>query len=412
MNKIFHILRYEVITTLSRKSFLFAVFGIPILAVFIFFIISQINKGKASSPGGTKGSSGKSDELQREGYVDYSGLIEKIPADIPFGILVSYPDEISCRDNMSSGTISAYYIIPKDYLETGDLIYMNPKYNPTVSRGQTWVMTRTISANLLENDPETVDRFRNVMNVRVKPQAPMQTTHKPDSSSFAIPYTTALIFVVILMTSSSLLLHSITEEKKNMVMEVLLSSVTPLQILSGKILGLGLVGLLQGAIWVGGGYIILSLRGGVQQIPSGHTYSISILGWMISSFICGYFIYAGMMAGLGAMSPNMKEASQATILVIWPVILCLTLSGYLIPNAHSALAVFLSLFPFTAPIVMLMRLVVGGVPWWHPFLALALLVFTAFLVVRSVARMFRASLLLSGQPMSARRYYRALLGRG
>lgn len=412
MNKIFHILRYEVITTLSRKSFLFAVFGVPILAVFIFFIVSQINKGKSASTGEGRESKRKSDELQVEGYVDYSGLIEKIPGNIPKGILIFYPDEKACRDNMSSGTISAYYIIPKDYLETGDLIYMNPHYSPAVSRGQPWVMTRTISANLLGNNPETVESFRNVMDVMEKPQSPTQIKNKPYSGEFAMPYITALIFVVILMTSSSLLLHSITEEKKNMIMEVLLSSVTPRQILTGKILGLGLLGLLQGAVWVGAGFAILSLRGGIQQFSSGYTHSISIFGWMISSFIFGYFIYASMMAGLGAVSPNMKEASQATFLVIWPIILSMSLAGYLIPNPHSTLAVFLSLFPLTSPIVMLMRLVIGGVPWWHPVLALALLVFAAFLIVRSVARMFHASLLLSGQPMSVRRYYRALLGRG
>jgi ABC-2 type transport system permease protein len=412
MNKIFHILRHEIITTLSRKSFLFAVFGIPLIAVFVFFVISQINKGKSSSSGGAKESSRKSDKSKMEGYVDYSGLIEKIPDDIPKGTLISYPDEKSCKDNLSSGTISAYYIIPKDYLETGNLIYMNPRYSPPFDRGQSWVMRRTISNNLLGNDPKTIERFRHVMNVRQRPLSPIQKAKAFSSSNFAMPYTIALIFVVILMTSSSLLLHSITEEKKNMVMEVLLSSVTPRQILTGKILGLGMLGLLQGAIWVCSGVAILSLRGGLQQISFGVTYSFFMVGWIILSFISGYFIYASMMAGLGAVSPNIKEASQATILVIWPVILCLSLSGYLIPNAHGDVAVFLSLFPLTSPIVMLMRLVIGGVPWWHPVLALLLMILAAFLIVRSVARMFQASLLLSGQPMSARRYYRALLGRG
>lgn len=412
MNKIFHIIRYEIVTTLSRKSFLFAVFGIPMIAVFVFFIISQINKGKSSSSGGAKDSSRKSDQPKVEGYVDYSRLIEKIPDDIPKGILISYPDEKTCKDNLSSGTISAYYIIPKDYLETGELIYINPHYSPPVDRGQSWVMRRTIQNNLLGNDPKTIEGFRHVMNVRQKPLSPIQKTQKPGISRYGMPYTIALIFVVILMTSSSLLLHSITEEKKNMVMEVLLSSVTPRQILTGKILGLGILGLLQGAVWLCSGIAILFFRGGLQQIPSGFTNSILMMGWIILSFIFGYFIYASMMAGLGAVSPNIKEASQATILVIWPVILCLSLSGYLIPNAHGVVAVFLSLFPLTSPIVMLMRLVVGGVPWWQPVLALLLLAFSAFLIVRSVSKIFQASLLLSGQPMSARRYYRALLGRG
>jgi ABC-2 type transport system permease protein len=78
---------------------------------------------------------------------------------------------------------------------------------------------------------------------------------------------------------------------------------------------------------------------------------------------------------------------------------------------HGALPTLLSLFPLTAPIVMIMRLTIGGVPLWQPLLAVGLMVFTAVFVVRSVARMFRAQALLSGQPFSARRFARALLGR-
>jgi len=78
---------------------------------------------------------------------------------------------------------------------------------------------------------------------------------------------------------------------------------------------------------------------------------------------------------------------------------------------HAALPTALSLFPLTAPVVMIMRLTIGGVPFWQPLLAAGLMALTAVFVVRSVANMFRAQTLLSGQPFSARRFYKALLGR-
>jgi ABC-2 type transport system permease protein len=78
---------------------------------------------------------------------------------------------------------------------------------------------------------------------------------------------------------------------------------------------------------------------------------------------------------------------------------------------HGALPTALSMFPLTAPSVMMMRLTVGGVPLWQPLLSAALMVLTAFFVIRAVARMFRAQTLLSGQPFNVRRFANALLGR-
>ena len=117
------------------------------------------------------------------------------------------------------------------------------------------------------------------------------------------------------------------------------------------------------------------------------------------------------LAGLGALVPNLREASQATILVIFPLIIPMMLNSVLINEPNSTISVIMSLFPLTSPIAMMTRLAAGGVPFWQPVLAAILLVITAVWVVRSVARMFRAQTILSGQPFSRKLFINALIGK-
>jgi ABC-2 type transport system permease protein len=128
-------------------------------------------------------------------------------------------------------------------------------------------------------------------------------------------------------------------------------------------------------------------------------------------FLLGYAVYASLMAGLGALVPNLREASQATILVIFPLIIPIFLLSILIEQPNGMLAVILSIFPLTSPVAMMTRLASGEVPFWQIMLAVVFLALTAVFVVRSVARMFRAQTILSGQPFSRKVFFQALLGK-
>jgi ABC-2 type transport system permease protein len=408
MNKTGLVMRNEILTALRTKSFLILSVALPVIAVLVFLAASLL-KGDASDLAG--GSSGDSQppELVAEGYVDKSGLIKMLQPDIPEGILTAYPDEATLRQALADGEIAAYYIIPADYLQSGDLVYINPKYRLGSSKDQSWVMRATIFANLLENDAERLARASRPMDVEVHALAPESERDGDNSLIFYVPYGTMMIFYFVIMMSASLLLNSVGNEKKNRVMEILLMSVTPRQMLTGKIIGLGLLGLLQTAVWVGTGYGLLRLSGRTFSMPAEFVLPPSILAWGIVFFLFAYAVYASLMAGLGALVPNLREASQAVIAVIWPLILPMFFIVPLIENSHGALATGLSLFPLTAPIAMMARLAVGGVPWWQPWLAVVLLMATAVLVVRGVAGMFQAQTLLSGQPFSIRRFYGALV---
>jgi len=220
-----------------------------------------------------------------------------------------------------------------------------------------------------------------------------------------------VLFYVFITTGSSLLLRNISGEKENRVIEILMLSVSPLQVLAGKIIGLGIATLLQMAAWVGTVYIVLSVGGGTFNLPAGFQIPPSLLAWGLVFFLLGYALYASLMAGAGALVPKLKEATQATWVVMMPIIVGYIAGLFAIDDPHGMLATGLSLFPLTSPVAMIMRLTVGGVPLWQPLLAAGFLVLTTILVVRAVAGMFHAQNLLSGQSFSAKRFGRALLGR-
>ncbi|HKZ86977.1 MAG TPA: ABC transporter permease [Anaerolineae bacterium] len=409
MTKTLLILRYEMAAAFRRRSFLFMAFGLPLIACLVFMGMSLLGGDR---PTGSTGSPALPDahELQREGYVDLSGLIEEIHPDVPRGILTAYPDEDSARQAMHSGEIAAYYLVPSDYVETGNLIYVNPNYRPVSAEGQAWVMRWTLFANLLGNDPERM-RAGQPMDVHVTALAPADMRQEVDSPLvFYIPYGMMMLSGMVLMMSAGLLLNSVSVEKQNRTMEILLSSITSRQMLIGKVAALGMLGLLQAAVWFGTAYFLLG-AGGRVELPPGLEVPASVVPWGIVFFVLSYAVYASQMAGLGALVPSAREASQSMILVMWPILISFVFSPMLIADPHGALATGLSLFPLTAPFSMMGRLVVGGVPWWQPWLAAALMAITAGFIIRMVARMFRAQTLLAGQPFSARRYVRALFAR-
>jgi ABC-2 type transport system permease protein len=249
------------------------------------------------------------------------------------------------------------------------------------------------------------------MDLRVKPLAPETQQNRDGPLAFLIPYIAMLSLYLVIMMSASLLLHSVANEKKNRVMEVLLLSVSPRQMLAGKIVGLGILGLIQAAIWLGTGYTLLRISGQTLNLPVEFALPPSILAWGIVFFLLGYAVYASLMASLGALAPNPKEASQGVILVIWPLLIPMLFLVVLIENTHGLFATGLSLFPLTAPIAMMTRLAVGGVPLWQPLLSAGLLLATVILIVRVTAGIFHAQTLLSGQPVSARQFYSAFLRR-
>ena len=417
MNKTLLVLRYELLTTLRRRSFLLMAFGIPLLAILIFAGATIVKGNSTDSSDAT--SETETFEIEVEGYVDRSGLISVIPPDIPPGHLLAYADEQQARQSLESGEISAYYVILEDFVETGEIFYVYPDTTPLISDGQDWLMRRTLLLNLLDGDIELADRVWDPMDLEVtnlapEPQQDRGLGYQSNLLIRYLPAIMAILFYVFLLTASNILLRNISSEKENRTIEILMLSLNPRQMLAGKIIGLGIASLLQTISWVGTLFTLMNMGGGTLGLPEEFTLPVSILVWGLVFFTLGFAIYASLMAGVGALVPKLKEASQASFVAMTPLMIGYIV-GLLSPLAeapHGAIPTVLSLFPLTAPIVMMMRLTVGNVPLWQLLLSAGLMAVTAYAIVCAVAAMFRAQYLLSGQPFSAKRFLGALMGRG
>jgi len=410
MKKTLFVLRNELVNTLSRRSFLFTAFGLPLIGFLLVLGISALNNSSSNVISELFGSSAIT-EGQAQGYIDQAGLIETIPADLPPGSLLAFNDEAAAKQALEAEEISAYYIIPEDYLESGELVYITPEFNPISGSGQSWMIRWALQVNLLGGDAQLAARVQNPMDVQVTALAPQTQRDESNPLTYWVPYATTIIFYMVILMTSSLLLNSVSSEKQNRVIEILMISVRPRQLLTGKILGLGIAGLIQTVIWLGTGYTLLKISGRSLNLPVGFELPISFVIWGIVFFILGYAVYASLMAALGALVPNLREASQATIVVIAPLIVPMFFVSVLIEQPHGSLSTALSLFPLTAPVTMMTRLAAGNVPLWQPLLAAGLLAVTAVFVIRAAARAFHAQTLLSGVPFSLNRYFAALLGK-
>ncbi len=183
--------------------------------------------------------------------------------------------------------------------------------------------------------------------------------------------------------------------------------------LAGKIIGLGIASLLQTISWVGTLFTLMNMGGGTLGLPEEFTLPVSILAWGLVFFTLGFAIYASLMAGVGALVPKLKEASQASFVAMTPLMIgyIVGLMSSIAEAPHGAIPTVLSLFPLTTPIVMMMRLTVGNVPLWQLLLSVGLMTVTAYVIVCAVAVMFRTQHLLSGQPFSVKRFFSVLVGR-
>jgi ABC-2 type transport system permease protein len=425
MRKIVLILRHEIITALSRPGYLLFAFGIPLLGMLIFLGVT-LTRGEEPVEEDALGDQ-ESIELEVEGYVDNSGDIQSFPEDLPKDILVPFPDESQALKALEAGDISAYYIIPEDYVARGEIIYVHPNNSPFSSHGQDWIMHGTLMVNMLDGDMELASRVWNPVDLKITnldpaPQVDRYTEedcsrpgYQCESNALVqmLPFGAVVLFFVFTSISSGQLLTNITKEKQNRMMEVLMLSVDPRQMLAGKIIGLGFVSFLQVGFWVVTMFIMLRTGGSMLNLPENFSIPTSILFWWLILFLLGYAITACLMGGIGALVPNTKAANQGSWLVLLPMMI-----GYFFAvtplgqqDPHGIVSVFLSMFPLTAPVVMIMRVTIGNVPMWQLLLTVVLMILTAILIIRSVARMFRAQTLLSGQPFSMGKYLQALMGR-
>jgi ABC-2 type transport system permease protein len=411
MRKTWIVIKTEIINTITRRSFLLALILVPLIPALILGAITLFG-GDDVGQNLEAWSQPNIDAKKAEGYVDRAGLITALPEGLDQNILKPYSSVDEANKAISSGEIGGYYIIDSSFIETGEIEYFLEEFNTFSALETTGLIEAVIRFNLLGANPDRFETFSNPVRVEyidIEPET--EETGMSSPLAFYVPYGMAMLFYVLIITSASLLMNSVAKEKENRVIEILMSSITPRQLLTGKIIGLGIVGLLQMLLWTISAYFLLRAGGRTFNFAENLQLGPEIIFWGIFFFLLGYLIYATLMAGVGALVTNIKEATQATFYIIIPIIIPLMFISVIIEQPNATLPLVLSLIPFTAPITIMTRVAIGPVPVWQLIIAILLMLGTAILLIRAVSNLFRAQTLLTGRKFSLKLYLRALSGK-
>jgi len=230
---------------------------------------------------------------------------------------------------------------------------------------------------------------------------------KGDDPQFLGAFVGAMLLYMTILLYAVAVMRATLEEKTSRVVEILISSVRPADLMLGKILGVGSVGLTQLAVWVGFGVLaftmglpaLVAARPGLVD-PDLISQALPGMGlWVlfVAVFLGGYFLYSALYAAVGAMCSTEEEAQQAHLPVILLLIFPIMFLMPIIENPNSPMAVGASMVPFFSPILLYARAASGAVPLWQILVALTLLFGSVWVVAWVAGRIYRVGILMQGK---------------
>lgn len=264
---------------------------------------------------------------------------------------------------------------------------------------------------------------QNLFNRLVDPVTVQEINLQRDSSGktqsnfgadFAVAYLFAILLMLAVFTTNGYMMQTVIEEKETRLIEILVSSMRPTQLLTGKILALGLLGLLQVVVWLLAVVVLGRLAAG-----SGITALAALINLNLTSmqllifllyFIFGYLFFAAAYGMVGAISTSMQEGPQFAVFFTLPAAIPLYFIGLFTTSPDAPLPVILSIIPITAPLSMVMRISLTTVPAWQIAISLMLLITLDVLMIWLAGRLFRVQTLLAGQTPKLRDIPRLLRG--
>ncbi len=314
----------------------------------------------------------------------------------------------SLADAIDQEKLDSYIYIPPNILSSNAAeLYGRVVSNFQENERLEGVISRIVTEIRIRRsglDPESVRQLTRDVNLKTFKVTAGGKEQEDRGYSFAIAYGLAMFLYMAMFIYGAIILRSVVEEKSSRVVESVVSSVRPFDLMAGKIFGVGAVGLTQFLIWaLALGAVSLY---GVQAVglinPAAKgvalpTVPLAVLAAFVIYFLLGYFLYATLYAAIGAMVNSDQEAQQLqwpiVILIIFPIMFIM----FVIQNPASQTSVILSLVPFFTPILMLARIVVQMPPWWEILLSIAIMVTTIFVAVWLVSKIYRVGVLMYGK---------------
>ena len=441
MSKVAVVIQREFLSTVKRRSYLIVTFGMPFFVSIYLGLVALVPAMFMAQSGAQKKESALVDEagvvhaeeiatLDGEGIDQPMRELTKRLGGTASGKtaaamleqtagsarLVVFAARDKALEALRSRQVDKVYVIPADYLKTGGIeTYQRSDASFGFGRARAREsLEKLLGRSLMAGSVPAELRPR--IEQPILGSASKSFTMKDDGTlepldiagriaRVAIPGVFAILFLMSVMVSAGYLLQGVAEEKENRVIEVILSSVRPDQLLFGKLLGLGAAGLLQLVVWIS----VASMATSLLAATALAVLDFKLFTGCLVFFVLGFLMLGSLMTGTAALGSNARESQQ--LAAIWSTITIMppafTWMGILdAPNG--TMARVLGWFPLTAPITMMLRLGTGQVPWWDVLVAAGLLATGVYLAVRISGALMRLGLLMYGKRPSVREILRQL----
>ena len=297
--------------------------------------------------------------------------------------------------------IRAYYVLASDFAQTGhaDLFYWKRNLSDEI-RNDFERYAR--SAVLSPMKPQIAERLEHGIDFTFETPDRSRSFGENNIVGFVLPFVFGLIFFIALFAGAQYLMQAVIEEKENRTMEVLISTVTPTQLMGGKILGLGALGLTQVGVWLSAVAIGLAIASQRLTFLQGVQIAPTFIAVALVLFVLEYVLFGSVMAAIGSAVLDQKQAQQ----YMGPFVLLAISPEFFIPviflDPNGVIATILTLFPFTAPLALVFRYGLTTVPVWQIVVAVVLLIGFAAGGLWLAGRVFRLGMLRYGKAVAFR----------
>lgn len=398
MNKIWLVAKQEYKRHVFRRAFIMVLLSFPLMisvwTLLVYFMVRMENDSSAL------------------GYVDLAGVLsDPVPAPVDGGSetpvdILPYPSEEAGEEALKAGDIQAFYLIPEDFLESGFTFLVLLDDIGEDAEGQFWDFMR---ANLMAGQPaEAVEFATHRSELVVRTPDGSREFSESQFLNIILPLLAVVGLIILILSSSGYLVGVVAEEKENRTMEVLITTVSPQQLISGKLAGITAVLATQVVTWSMFIWLFLYIAAnflGYEWARNIHVDSGTAL-LLLAVIVPAYIMVAALMTAIGAMVNAVQEGQQIAGLAgifLWIPFMFLQ---PVLESPNSPLVVALSFFPPTAPMTLTMRTVLTVVPTWQMALSLGLLTASAAGAVWLAGRALRLGMLRYGQRLSLREIFR------
>jgi ABC-2 type transport system permease protein len=430
MNKISLVAQREFLTRVRKKTFLLTTILLPLLifgfyALIIYFSVQSSDTIKIAVADKANLFHNKFDTKDEE---------------LKF-IFVNSPDEASLRTQLQKGDYNAYVWVPANanLMNTDKFKVTSNKAMGLMTQGK---IERSIN-NTLENrrllslnlSPAQLDSIQKKGDIDFRSLEGNTEKKSAAGFSYGVGMASGFLIYLVLFIYGTMVMRGVMEEKVNRIAEVIVSSVKPFQLMMGKILGIGAVGLLQFIIWI---VLVIGLQfllplifpgladhmsqqpiqpAGAQMMAAAKSGPMSelmaglsdlniplIVGCFMFYFVGGYLLYSSLFAAVGsAVNEDPQDAQQLLFPIMMPIIFSFAILSKACNDPTSGIAVFGSLFPLSSPIVMMGRIAYGvpnTVPVWQLILSFVFLIAGFILTTMLAAKIYRTGILMYGKKIT------------